>query len=227
MIIAIVVLAMALFNYINLTTARASKRVKEVGIRKSIGAVRKDITIQFLVETLLLTIGSFILSIGLTTLAIPQINTILNVRLDFDWSILMLIWPQIGLGLLIISLLAGAYPALYLSKFNAIESHKKTLHPSKGNGILRNSLVSFQFFLVILFLSGFLLVFQQFHYLTNQSIGFNTDQLLVIEINDANVRDNYKLIKQEIANISDVSECFWRNKSSRRVPVSLHCGHDT
>ena len=225
-IIALVVLAMAAFNYINLTTARAIKRVKEVGVRKSIGAIQKDITIQFLVETLLLTIGSFVISTGLASVAIPYINSILDVHLDFNWLIFIGVLPQLGAGLLVITLLAGAYPALYLSKFSAIESLKNAMSPLRGNSILRSGLVTFQFFLVILFLSGFILVSQQFHFLTNQSIGFNTDQLLVIEINDGKVRENYPNHKTAAFKSSKCAKCIRCNTGTRRISLSFYRSND-
>lgn len=223
-LIAFLVLAMACFNYINLTTARSIKRTKEVGIRKSIGALKGQISSQFLTESFLQVLFAFILSLGWMYGLLSYVNSITGINLSFSWENSLTLLPYVLLTLMIVSLLAGFYPALFLSRFSPVEVLKNTTISVRGNSILRNGLVTLQYSLVIMMLVSLLIVHDQYEFMNNKKLGFDTEQLVVVEVNGAGVRNNYLNLKQELMsypNISNVSG-LTRMIGGYRSAVGVH-----
>ncbi|MET0637976.1 MAG: ABC transporter permease [Chitinophagaceae bacterium] len=179
-IVAVFMLLIACINFMNLSTAGASRRAKEIGIRKVMGSVRLQLIGQFLLESMMITIIALIFSLALVYLAIPSFNQLaghnLSRQLASDPSIIG--W-LVFFGLLT-GLLAGSYPAFYLSSFNPIRVVKGKLTTGKKTLGLRSGLVVFQFFISISLIVGTIIVYQQLFFIRNTKLGYNKDQVLVI-----------------------------------------------
>ncbi|HVS94641.1 MAG TPA: ABC transporter permease [Mucilaginibacter sp.] len=177
-IIALFILLIACINYMNLSTARSALRAKEIGIRKVIGAQRKEIVRQFLGESVLITWVALILAGTLTWLLLPYINNISHLSLSFSsllhWNIL------IGVLLLpfAVGLLSGIYPALFMSSFRPVQVLKGMMKIGSGNVSFRQVLVIIQFSVSIILIVATTVVFQQLRYIQNKSLGFNKDFIL-------------------------------------------------
>lgn len=204
-IVAIFILLIAAINFINLTTARATERAKEVGVRKVIGAARGQLTMQFLGESVMLCLIAFIVAIILISLLLPLFNQLAgkiispNLFAHGYIFILLLISLLIGLS-------AGAYPALTLSGFKPIVILKGRFSTSVKGTLLRKGLVVFQFTISIILIIGTLVVYNQLNFMRNQPLGFEKNQMVVMDFgNDANVIKNYKSIKTEFKSIPAVS----------------------
>jgi putative ABC transport system permease protein len=177
--IAILIIVIAAINFMNLSTAQAAKRAKEVGIKKVSGSSRGMLIRQFLTESLFLSSISLIFAIFIIELSLPFFNKILNSNLFLDYSS----WYTIP-GLIIISilvgLLAGSYPAFFLSSFKPVSVLKGSVNNSMKNGRLRSVLVVLQFSISIILIVGTLIIFKQINYMINKDMGFNKDKLVVI-----------------------------------------------
>lgn len=177
-IIALFILLIACINYMNLSTARSALRAKEIGIRKVIGAQRKEIIRQFLGESVLITWFALILAGVLTWLVLPYINSISHLSLSFSslfqWNIL------IGVLLLpfAVGLLSGIYPAIFMSSFRPVQVLKGLLKVGSGNLSFRQVLVVVQFSVSIILIVATTVVFQQLRYIESSSLGFNKDFIL-------------------------------------------------
>ncbi len=179
--IAVFMLLIACINFMNLSTAGASKRAKEVGIRKVLGSVRQSLTYQFLIESLLLSALALVLAVGLVYLALPVFNALSGKTLSLDFMANVWLLPGLLLFGLVAGLLAGSYPAFFLSSFKPISVLKgaKFTGGSKRIG-LRSGLVVFQFFISITLMVGATVVYRQLNYIQNKKLGYNKDQVLVL-----------------------------------------------
>ncbi|MDB4303418.1 ABC transporter permease [Desulfosarcina sp.] len=177
--IAIFILVIACINFMNMTTARSEGRAKEVGIRKVSGAVRGQIIIQYIVESLLFTIFSYILAMILVELVLPEFNTLSGKEIIIQYNDPSTLFSLLGI-IIITGLLAGSYPALYLSSFRPIVVLKGGFKSAKGSGRLRNSLVVVQLLTTIILISSTIIIYQQMDYIQNKNIGYNKEQLICL-----------------------------------------------
>lgn len=191
-IIALLILSIAWFNYVNLSTANALKRANEVGVRKVAGASRQSLITQFLCESLLVNSIGFALSLLLVQLIQPLFNSIIGKELSLSTILSNSIWLWGLILLLIGSLLSGAYTAYSLSGFNPIQILKGKLTKSTKGASLRKSLVVVQFSISIALLLATALIYQQLQYMQNQNLGVNTQQLLVIRGPEIGKDSTYK-----------------------------------
>lgn len=198
MIVAGIILLMACFNYVNIATARSAKRHKEVGIRKSIGAFRSQLIVQFLVESFLLVSISVFISVAFSYYLIPLFGEIVDIRMTLDPSVIISMLPGIFILVLGGSLLAGVYPALILSGISPLALFRKMNGSSWNLNLLKNGLVTLQFCAVIVLSASLIIINQQYNYMSQKSLGFDTNELVVVEINSGNVRRNYTTIKNEL-----------------------------
>ncbi len=180
-LIGLFVLAIAWVNYVNLSTARAVERAREVGIRKVAGAVKGQLVRQFMVEAALLNLLSLVISWALVFLALPFFNSLSGLAFDFfnliqPWflGLLLLLW-------LVGSLLSGIYPAFVLSAFRPVSVLKGSLKNSAGGIGVRKGLVVFQFAASVVLIVGAFTVYRQLHYMLNRDLGMDIDQVLVVE----------------------------------------------
>jgi putative ABC transport system permease protein len=179
--IALLIVLIAAINFMNLATAQASRRAKEVGIKKVGGSTRGMLVTQFLIESIILAFLSLIFSVVLIKVTLPYFNDLLGTRLALNLLYPWYTIPVLLLFTIIVGLLAGSYPAFYLSSFNPYEVLKGGAGNSIGKGRLRRILVTFQFAVSILLIVGTLIMSRQIHYMLNKDVGFNKEQLIVIE----------------------------------------------
>ena len=196
-VIALFMLLIACINFINLSTASASKRAKEVGVRKVIGGGRSSLIKQFLIESSLLVGIALIISCVLIQLFLPEFNNISGKNLLFDFNLKM-ISALIGLGI-IVSILAGLYPAFFLSSFKPMDVLKGKMTGNNKSFGLRSGLVVFQFAISVVLIIGTLVVWQQMKYIRDKNIGYNKEQLLTIP-NSYALGKNEEVFKQEMLN---------------------------
>jgi putative ABC transport system permease protein len=203
-VVALFILLIAAVNFINLTTARAVERAKEVGIRKVIGALRNQLTAQFLGESIVICIISFVFAVILVSLLLPPFNQLAGKQICPNVFAHGYIFILFGISLLI-GLVAGTYPALTLSGFKPIVVLKGRFSTSNKGTLLRKSLVVFQFTISIVLIVGTLVVYNQLNYMRNQPLGFEKNQELTINFGgDDQFLKNYESIKNEFKNIPNV-----------------------
>ena len=194
--IAFFVLLIACINFMNLSTARSGLRAKEVGLRKTIGAMRGEIIRQFFGESFLLVSAAALISLVLVTLLIPAFNSLSGKSLSFD-----LLRPAYLAGLaaiiLVTGLLAGFYPALVLSAFRPGKVLKADFHSGKKGGAFRKILVVFQFSLSIILLVSTVVIVQQFRYMRNAKLGFDKDNVVQIPVKE-NIGKDYEAVKARL-----------------------------
>lgn len=204
-IIALFILLIACINFMNLSTAQATKRAKEVGLRKVMGAEKSQLLIQFLGESFIVTLLSFVLAFGIAQLALTfYFNDLIGKELSV-FNLLTgssLFW--ILISLVLVSLLSGSYPAIYLSAFKPVITLKGKIVNVSGLGNVRKIMVTFQFFVSCLLIIGTLIVIRQINFLRNESLGFDEEQIVAIGLVDRRDQTNYKVLKDAIASESSV-----------------------
>jgi len=180
-VVALFMLLIACINFMNLSTAGASKRAREVGVRKVMGSVKGQLVRQFLLESLLLTIIALTLALALVRLALPFFNQLVGKQLTLNLVSNPWILPGLILFGLVTGLLAGSYPAFFLSSFNPVTVLKGKLTSGKKSSGVRSGLVVFQFCISIALMIGTLVVYKQLSYIRNKNLGYNKEQVLVVE----------------------------------------------
>lgn len=202
--IAIIILSMACLNYINISTARYIRRTREVGVRKAMGAYNFQVTYQFLIESFLMVLVSFSVGVFLVYYMIPYFNMLTGIQLVFDWAALINVLPYFAITVILVTFLAGFYPAFHLSRFPAINVLKNLTVSTKGNGSLRKALVTIQYVFVIVIITALIIVNQQYLYMSNKPLGFNTGEMVILEINSGDVRNNFESLKNDLLRVPDV-----------------------
>ncbi|CAA9485027.1 MAG: Acidobacterial duplicated orphan permease (function unknown) [uncultured Segetibacter sp.] len=178
-LIALFILLIACVNFMNLATAKASLRLKEIGVKKAIGASRQALIIQYLSESMLLTMVSLLVAIILVVLLLPQFNGITGKHLQLMLNTRDII---IMLGIVVFTgLVSGLYPAFYLSGFNTITVLKNKLDTSVGELWIRKGLVVFQFSLAVIFIVGFLIIHKQIEYTQTKNLGYSKDNVITFK----------------------------------------------
>ncbi|HEX6846705.1 MAG TPA: ABC transporter permease, partial [Chitinophagaceae bacterium] len=203
-IVALFVLLIACINYMNLTTARFTNRGKEIAVRKVSGALQSSLAKQFLSEAFLMAFISLILAIGIAKLLLPSFNTFTQKQLDLGPTSDLRIWLGIFGTILIVGLFAGAYPAFFQSRLKPLLLLKNKMRQNKGQLSVRKGLVVFQFFLSIIMIVSTIVVFMQMKYVDTADMGFNKQQLLVVDINSGRVRRGAETIKTEYSTLPNV-----------------------
>ncbi|MEP7257212.1 MAG: ABC transporter permease [Flavitalea sp.] len=178
--IAIFMLLIACINFMNLSTASASGRAREVGIRKVMGAVKGKLIGQFLVESILLTAFALVLAIVFVQLALPAFNQFAGRQLSLQLTTHPWLVPGLLTLGLVTGIFAGSYPAFFLSSFNPVEVLKGRFIAGKGGSSLRSGLVVFQFFISITLMVSTAVVYNQLSYIQNKKLGYNKDQVLIL-----------------------------------------------
>lgn len=178
--IAILIVLIAAINFMNLSTAQASRRAKEVGIKKVAGSTRRMLVTQFLTESFILSFISLLFALIIIRVTLPYFNNLLDTELKLNLFISWYTIPVLIGFTLAVGLLAGSYPALFLSSFNPYEVLKGSVKNSTQNGRLRRVLVIFQFTVSILLIIGTMIMYRQIRFMLNKDVGFNKEQLIVI-----------------------------------------------
>lgn len=212
-VVAFMILLIAALNYMNLSTAAAFKRTKEIGTRKTLGAGKPLLISQFLAEALLLSIVSLVIAIALLQIFTPGINafTLKNLSilsLPLNWSI------SIFLALIGSGILASLYPAYIVSKVSPVEAIKKEIRLANKSLPVRKVLVIAQFCISIIMISSTLIIYKQLNYMREKELGFDVDNLVTIDINSSIQRNQFEAIKNEYARLPEVQSVT----VSSRVP---------
>nr|WKN38927.1 ABC transporter permease [Tunicatimonas sp. TK19036] len=206
--VAFFILIIASINYMNLATARATRRAKEVGVRKTMGSFKRQLISQFLTESILLTLIALMISLVLVVALLPLFNDLAGKEMSYSF----LLQPQLIVGFLAIVLLVGlgggSYPAFYLARFNPASVLKGNVTRSTGNALLRKVLVVAQFSISIAMLICTWVVYDQLQYLRDTDLGFEQDQVLTVTMPDSTIRANYQTLYNRLKdqpNVLDVS----------------------
>lgn len=200
--IAIFVLLLAIINFINLSTAKSANRAKEVGLRKTIGAFRTNLVGQFLTESMIFSIISFVLGVGLAWVLLPTFNQIAAKNMELplsEWWFL----PILLVAALLVGVLAGLYPAFYLSAFRPVNVLKGTLSVGSKSGRLRSGLVIFQFTTSVILIIGTLIIYRQMDFIVSKELGYDKERVVVLE--GTNILGNkMEAFKEQLEGLSQV-----------------------
>ncbi len=201
---AILILLIACINFMNLATARSMHRAKEVGMRKVVGAQKTQLIFQFLIESLLLSFIAVIIAGIFIEFLIPYFNSYTGKNITFG----LLKDTNYLTGLLILTvitgLIAGSYPAFYLSSFKPIRILRGKFLQSKSNGRFRKGLVVFQFSISIFLIASTIIIYQQINYLKTRNLGFDKEHVLIIPIKDNELQNKYRVFKDNLLTNSNV-----------------------
>ena len=201
-LVGTIILTLACVNFVNLSTARGANRALEVGVRKAVGSTRAQLMIQFLGETVLLAGISTILALAIVELTLPIVNNLLISSLHIN------IWSLVGTALLalFVGLTAGAYPAMFLSSFAAVQVLKGSGQKIGGRSQLRRSLVTFQFAISVALVIGTLIAWQQTNYIRTRDLGFAKEGLITMPLikEDRRLREHFESIRDRFEASADV-----------------------
>ncbi|MDN5205253.1 ABC transporter permease [Fulvivirgaceae bacterium BMA10] len=218
--IALGIIIIACINFMNLATARSMERAKEIGMRKVMGAVKKQLIFQFLSEATIMSLMALILGILITEVAVPKVNGLFDLELNlpyFTEPVVLLILLVFGL---LVGLMAGSYPAFYLSGFRILESIKGIFLQKLGGAGIRNILVIVQFAMSITLIVATIIIDKQLRFMKNADLSFNKENLLVVPVsqrdfpNDEETRTKLETFRNEITNHSAIIE----SSTSTHIP---------
>lgn len=203
--IAVLILLIACINFTNLSTIRAVERSKEVGLRKVMGALRNHLITQFIGESVLLTLISCILSIALLQLLMPLYNQLLGYTLTASWNTAPIYLFITGV-ILVVGLLAGSYPAFFLSAFSPIQALKGKLKLGKGGSLFRQTLVVVQFSISVFLIIGTIIIMSQMSYVKNKELGYQKEHTIVLSVDNNNAIYQHRYaFKNELQSQDDVA----------------------
>ena len=217
-IIAIIILLIACVNFMNLSTARSEKRAREVGVRKTLGSGKRQLIFQFFSESIILASLAFVLSILAVYILLPFFNDLVDKDLSLN-IVQPLFWVAAIILILFTGIVAGSYPALYLSSFNPVKVLKGTFLSGKKSALPRHILVVGQFAISILLISATIIIYQQIQHIKNRDIGYNPDNLIMVPASE-DTQKNYTAIRDELMktgvldivnrSFSPITEVWWK-----------------
>ncbi|MEO6187327.1 MAG: ABC transporter permease [Ginsengibacter sp.] len=203
--IALMILLIACVNFMNLSTARSSNRAKEVGVRKVLGSLKRNLIQQFLIESLLISFIALAFALLIAWLLLPYFNQLAGKDIFVSALFQPKMWLSLVALMIVVGLLAGSYPAFFLSSFQPIDVLKGKLANGFKRSWLRNSLVVFQFAISIILIFGTVVIYNQLNYVHNKDIGFNRNQVITINHTDA-LKDQATTFRNELLQISGVQD---------------------
>ncbi len=204
--IATFMLLIACINFMNLSTAKATKRAAEIGIRKVMGAYRSSLIRQVMGEALIIVILSVIISIGLVQLGLPLFNQLTGKEISLASDNILYFSVALVVLVVVTSILAGSYPAFYLSSFQPAQVLKGKFNMSNSTGWLRQGLVVFQFMIAITLVCGMLIITKQLSFMQHKDLGFDAKAKIVIPMRTADARSQYDALKKELQQKSFIHE---------------------
>ena len=196
-VIAILVLLLACINYMNLAIARSVRRVHEIGLRKTFGAVRRQLIGQFLSEAVLITFLGLLIAIGLTEALLPRFSRLMDSPLSFNLTHTPWLIPALAIIVLLVGCLSGSYPAFFLSSLNPVKALKGQLSKKFSGRKLQSWLIVLQNTTAIILIISSLVVYFQFQYVQNKELGYHKDHVVSISVLDRNLYKRIPTIKQE------------------------------
>ncbi len=201
--VAILILVIACINFMNLATARSAERAREVGVRKVMGSFRQQLVAQFLTESFVLSATGVVLAVAIIYFSLPLFNNLIDKQLTIPFTTTTLFILLILAGL--VGLLAGSYPSFVLSSFNPVVVLKGKFTGSRNGKWIRNGLVIFQFWISIILMIGTLVIQQQMEFMSDKSLGFDRDQVLVVEGGFSLEPQTAKTLIEEIGRLPHVA----------------------
>jgi putative ABC transport system permease protein len=216
-IIGAFVLLLACINFINLTTARSSIRAKEVGIRKTVGSLRRQLIGQFLCESLVVSFLAFLLSILLVQISLPFFNNLADKQISTPWTN-PVFWVLVLGFTLFTGLIAGSYPAFYLSAFKPIKVLKGVIQSGRIASIPRKILVVLQFSVSVTLIIGTIIVFRQIQHARDRPVGYNREGLITVNINTHEMRKHYDAINNDLMQTGVIKHIARSSNSATYFP---------
>jgi putative ABC transport system permease protein len=196
--IALFILLIACFNFMNLSTARSAKRANEVGMRKVLGANKTKLVYQFLGESLILSAFAFFIAAGLAELSLPVIQSLTSVELSiFFTDIPLFVLTSVGF-VFVVGIIAGSYPAFFLSAFKPVSILKGSSRTGPASYRFRSVLVIFQFAISVFLFIGTIIIFNQIRFMKNRNLGFEKEHLVFIQIFDDSIKSSTETVKEEL-----------------------------
>jgi len=204
-IIGAFVLLLACINFMNLSTARSEQRAKEVGIRKAVGSLRRQLIGQFLSESVLVALIAFFFALLLVQVSLPFFNTLTEKSIVLPWTSPGFWAATLGF-VLFTGLLAGSYPAFYLSSFKPVRVLKGAFSPGRYSSLPRQVLVVLQFTVSAILIIGTIVIYRQIQFARNRPVGYDRQGLLSVSMHMYNIRSHFEAIRQDLLNTGAVSE---------------------
>ena len=214
-IIAVFILVIACINFMNLATARSEKRAREVGIRKSMGSKRSHLIMQFLGESFVITTLAFIIAILITLALLPFYNDMVDKQLSIDFTSANFWILSLGI-IFFTSMLAGSYPAFYLSSFKPVTTLKGKIALGKSAGVSRKALVVLQFGVAIILMTGTIIIYQQVEMVKNRDLGYDKERLIMVDYTQE-LKKNFKSLKNELLQSGSVESMTVSNSGITSV----------
>jgi putative ABC transport system permease protein len=208
-ILGLIVLLIACINFMNLSTARSEKRAKEVGVRKAVGSAKKQLISQFLSESMLIATLAFLLALGIVALALHYFNKLTDKAMSLQIAS-PFFWITMILFTLLTGLLAGSYPAFYLSSFNAVRVLKGNFKAGKSSSLPRKILVVLQFASSVVLMIGTIVIKQQIQFGKNRPIGFNNKGLISVSWSD-DIGKNFEALREELLSTGAIASVCQSN----------------
>lgn len=212
-IVGVLLVVIAAINFVNLATAQALKRSKEIGVRKALGGTKAQLFSQFMTETAMLTLGAGALSMGLALALLPFLNQwmhtdIFSLRSIFQWQVVLFA----SIAMILVTLLAGFYPSVIISGYNPVLALKGKLRSRQGGGMgLRRSLITFQLIVAQMLVVGTAILLFQMHYLKNSDLGFDQSSLVTIQLPNNDSLQNVKTaLRNSLLQLPDVKEATYQ-----------------
>ncbi|MEO8112144.1 MAG: ABC transporter permease [Ginsengibacter sp.] len=216
-IVALIILFIACINFMNLSTARSEKRAKEIGMRKVMGSSRINLVIRLLIESLFISYMAVILALLIVACVLPMFSNLIGLHLEMHVLFPSHLLFLLGIGLLC-GMVAGSYPALFLSSFNPIKALKNQVSNRAGNAsIVRKSLVVIQFTISVFIIIAVIVIYQQMQYTRNRDLGFNKDNILYVSATPSSLQ-SFSSLKQSLLNTGAVADVALGSSS----PLSMY-----
>ncbi len=209
------ILIIACINFMNLSTARSEKRAKEVGVRKAIGSDRRQLIGQFLSESILIAVLALVLALGIALVSLPYFNTLTEKTMAIDFG-KPIFWAVIVVFTLFTGLLAGSYPALYLSSFNPVRILKGGVHVGKSASLPRKTLVVVQFTFSVVLMIGTIIIYQQIQHGKNRPAGFTSKGLISVN-SSSNLVTHFEALRAELLATGVVSSICQTNSPPTEI----------
>jgi putative ABC transport system permease protein len=201
--IAVLIMLIACINFTNLSTIRAVERSKEVGLRKVLGALKNHLVLQFIGESMLLTIISCALSVGILIMAMPCYRELLGYNVSASWNSAPIYLFLAGV-IVVIGFLAGSYPAFFLSAFSPIQALKGKLRLGKSGAFFRQSLVVVQFSISVLLIIGTIVIMKQMSFVKGKELGYDKEQAVIVQLDNNDIYNQMNVFKKELENKGNI-----------------------
>lgn len=202
--IAGVILLIACINFMNLSTAKATKRANEVGLRKTLGAYRSSLIAQFLGEVMVIVLIAIVLSLILLQITLPIFNELTQKQISIDSDKIIFFASALAVVTLVTGFVAGSYPALYLSSFQPAKVLKGKLALNNSGSFLRKSLVVVQFVVAIVLVCGMIVITKQLDFMQSKELGFDSAQKVILPLRTESTRTNHDVLRNELSKLSTV-----------------------